>query len=176
MANAQTLRRDPGRAALLIDSHVSMVCRETLIGVAGNGLIAAGVVAWLFRGQQQIPVLGRDGAVFGIVPGTFMFTLGMTIGLTLTVRSRLRAGKLSRLEQPLKQSCVERLPSNVFLRATMLALAVEICVVPLTLLFVALVAPPQWGVTAAIGFNILYFVLLSGTVVPIVAWRALRDH
>lgn len=159
------------------DAHRRMVRRETLIGIVGNGVIAAVVVSLLYASRETIPVLGTDGAVFGFLPGTFMFTLGLTIGLTLTVRSRVRKG----LVPPLGAGGASGwpaalpLPRNVLARAVMLGAIAEACLVPLTFGLLWLFAPRDWSFAAVLGANVGYFVLLATLVVPIVAWRALED-
>lgn len=159
-----------------LEAQRRLVRNETLIGVVGNGLIAAIVVSLLYAAQQRIPLFGRDGGAFGLVPGTFMFTLGLTVGLTLTIRGRVRKGRVPRLLGGAGFSLGAGLPGNVVARALLLALIAEFCLVPVTLGLLWLVAPREWSFHAVLALNVAYFMLLAALVVPVVAWRALRDE
>lgn len=154
-----------------------MVRHETLIGVIGNGVIAAIIVSLLYASRQSIPLFGRDGGAFGLLPGTFMFTLGLTIGLTLTIRRRMRRGQVPRLGREADPAIVGRsLPGNVIARALLLALLAEVSLLPLTFGLLWLLAPREWSFPAVLALNAGYFMLLAALVVPVVAWRALRDE
>lgn len=152
-----------------------MVRRETLIGVLGNAAIAAIIVSLLFASRGEVPVLGRDGALFGIVPGTFMFTLGMTIGLTLTLRARVRKGLVPRIPRGSSPAPGAALPRNVVLRAVLLGAIAELCLVPPTFALLWLLAPPTWSFPVVLAANVAYFATLASFAIPVIAWRALAD-
>lgn len=154
--------------------QVGLVARETRNGALGNALIALVVVWLLFNRQSAIPVLGRAGSAFGFVPGTFMFTLGISIGLTLALRSKVRKGAVAPLA--LAQAGPGRLlPRNLVLRALTLAVLIELLFVPATFALLTWLAPPTLGLGATLALNVVYFIVLSVVVVPVVAWRALAD-
>lgn len=152
-----------------------MVRKEVLLAVLGNVVVAVIIVWVLFGGEELIPVLGTEGGAFGVVPGTFLFTLGLTVGLTLTIRGRIRKGVIARLPLSEAPSLARRLPQSLPLRGLLLALAAEICLVPATLALLSWLAPATWSFAAVLAFNILYFVLMCMLVVPTVVWRAFCD-
>lgn len=157
------------------EQHWRVVRRELITGAIANAVIAL-IIGWLlFGGQVQVPVLGTDGGAFGILPGTFLFTLALTIGLTLSVRSRVRKGMVPRRLTDRDSSVEASLPGNVVLRGLMLALIAELALVPVTFALLAWLAPHDWSLAAVLTFNVGYFVLLSSLVVPVVVWCALRD-
>ena len=163
----------PARVATA--QHRQMVRRETLIGVLGNAVVALIVVWLLFGGSGPIPVLGTDGGAFGVVPGTFMFTLGMTIGLTRSVRGKVRRGRVQQLAPEATSRLARALPQPLIVRALTLAVAAWLCLVPLTIGLLAWLAPPDWSLGYVLAFNVLYFTVMCLLVVPTVVWRALCD-
>lgn len=151
-----------------------MIRREAVVGAIVNSLVAVIVVWALYRGRAPVPVLGTDGGAFGIIPGTFMLTLLMTIGLTMAVRGRVKAGAVSRIER-WQAGVGARLPANVVLRAVTLAGSAWVCCVPVTLALLATAGPAAWSFAAVMAFNVVYFALLSLLVVPVMVRRALAD-
>jgi hypothetical protein len=162
-------------AVAITDAHRAMVRKETLIGVVLNIVVATIIVGLLYWGEEPIPVLGTSGGAFGIVGGTFMFTLGMTIGLTLTVRGRLRKGLLPRLPLSALPAFSQRLPQPLFVRGLALAVGAWILAVPVTWFLLGALAPTHWSFFATLAFNIVYFVTMCLIIVPYVVWRALSD-
>jgi hypothetical protein len=123
------------------------------------------------------PIAEPPDGIFGILPGTFNFTLLVTLGLTLALRARLRAAP--RVAMP-ANSPWSWLPRHLILRALLLAILATLAFVPLTMIAIrALVAsgalPLQWSLGAMIAFFVGYFVLVTWAVTPAVVWRALRD-
>ncbi len=164
--------RAPGNAGLVARR---LVIRETAVAVLVNALIAIVIVWLLFRGSASIPVLGPQGGAFGVLPGTFMFTFLLTIGLTLALRRRVRAGTIVRSEGEVTGGLARRLPGPLLARALVLALAAEVLLVPATFAVLAAFAPASWSYRTVLVFNVAYFAVLSLLVVPLVVRRALLD-
>ena len=160
-------------------SHESFVLRETLINTLLTAVIAAALSWLLFQGREHIPALGPvpDG-IFGIIPGTFNFTLLVTIGLTLSIRARRRRGTAPRLASI--RGAVAALPSNVVARALALAVLLSVLLTPsgyglVEVMIRSDLAASTWSFLGITCFFVVYFCLLSLIVTPLVAWRALAD-
>ena len=159
-----------------------LVRRETVVNLAVSAVLAA-FVGWLiFRGDTALVALAPPlGGVFGIVPGTFNFTLLVTLGLSMVIRKRVRAGAAPLLDASHAGTRWARLPQPLSLRALTLAVLATLTFVPLTLLLVRVaigagLLPAQWSFAGMLGFFVVYFVLLTWAVTPIVVWRALLDR
>ena len=159
--------------------RVQLVRRETTTNALVTAVLAA-LISWLlFRGRTGIPAIGggTDG-IFGIIPGTFNFTLLVTLVLTLVTRGRVRRGAPNRL--PAQGLLARALPDNVLLRSLMLAFLLTLTLVSLTYAagLTAIrtgVLPPTWSFAGLLLFYVVYFVALALIVTPIVIWRALSD-
>jgi hypothetical protein len=153
---------------------------ETLANTAITVVLAAAIAWLMFRGQSQIEALAPPpGGIFGIVPGTFNFTLLVTIVLTLVIRGRVRRGRAQRWPagRPLPATW---LPRNVVLRGLAFAAAMTLTLVPATFLLVrggiaAGVLPAAWPFGAMLALFCAYFGLLAYLVTPPVVRRALAD-
>ncbi|HRX89743.1 MAG TPA: hypothetical protein P5528_09880 [Steroidobacteraceae bacterium] len=172
---------------MTVDSSVApaeqaaMVRRETVANTLATIVIAA-VLTWLiFRGQASIePLAAAPDGIFGILPGTFNFTLLVTIVLSLVIRARVRRGAVGRLAPGEGSRVGAALPGNVLLRGIVLALIVTLLFVPLTYglcyaLSAAGVLPDRWTFAGMLAFFVAYFTLLAWLVTPVIVWRALRD-
>ena len=169
------------RARVVPAEHAALVRRETTSNTLATALIAA-VVTWLlFRSHIAIaPLSAPPGGIFGILPGTFNFTLLVTIVLTLITRKRVSRQQLRRLASTEGAALGSSLPGNVVARALVLAVCVTATCVLCTYGLVMGTArlqwlPAQWSFAGMEVFFVTYFVLLSLLVTPIVVWRALRD-
>jgi len=161
--------------------HGAMVRKETLGNLVATMVIAA-LLCWLiFRGETRIPAFAPPpGGIFGILPGTFNFTLLVTVALTLITRRRMRAGLYRRLEPGEGPNFGAKLPQRLMLRAVALALVATLLFVPVgavgTWLAIQLgVVAAEWTFLGMTLFFIGYFALLAWVVTPVVLWRALRD-
>jgi hypothetical protein len=155
-----------------------MVRTETAINTVAT-VVIAGAISWLlFRGQDSIPALAAPpGGIFGIVPGTFNFTLLVTLVLTLVIRGRLRAGRVRRLPPA---GIVARLPRHAFARALVLAAATTLAFVPLTFALVragigAGLLTNSWSFAGMLAFFCAYFAVVALAVTPLIVRRALAD-
>ena len=162
-------------------SHADVVRRETVANTIATVVIAALLSALIFRGRVAIrPFETPPGGIFGILPGTFNFTLLVTIVLTLVVRGRVRRNRLERLQAGHGSMRGALLPANVLLRGLALALLATLVLVPVSGgLVYGLVAvgvlPPSWSLAGMAVYFTVHFVVLSLLVTPVVVWRALRD-
>ena len=158
-----------------------LVRKETIINTVVTAVIAA-VLSWvLFRNQADVPALASPpGGIFGILPGTFNFSLLVTIGLTLVIRGRVRGGSAARLAPADGSQVGSSLPANVVLRGLLLALLATLTFVPVAGLAVWTavrtgLVPSSWTLADMLLFYVVYFVVLSLVITPIIVWRALRD-
>ena len=163
----------------LANAHAGLVRKETIGNVVASAVIAA-LLSWLILHRQADIDLHAPppGGIFGIVPGTFNFTLLVTFALTLITRRRVRTGQHARRTARVPRA--DWLPGNVLVRSLLLAVCATITLVPLTYALVwgavsAGLAPPHWSFGAVLAFYVAYFVVLTVIVTPLVVWRALRD-
>lgn len=121
-----------------------VLIQETVVNTVISGALAA-LITWLiFRGRQDIPLLGGpESGVFGIVPGTFMFSALVTLALSL------------------------------IMRAVVAGLIMWLLIVPATLLLLSASAPPVVSFAGLLAFFVVYFVVLTLIVVPLVILRSL---
>jgi hypothetical protein len=158
----------------------AMVRNETVANTAITILLAAAIVWALFHGRAAIPALAPPpGGIFGLLPGTFNFTLLVTIVLTLVVRGRVRKGRVGRWA-PGRAVPLRWLPANVVLRGLALAALATLAFVPATYLLVRAgigtgVLPAEWSFGAMLLLFCAYFGLLALWVTPVVVRRALAD-
>lgn len=174
--NASSSPSSPGSG-----SHAVVVRRETVANTVATAVIAALLSLVIFRGRDSIPPLeAPPGGIFGILPGTFNFTLLVTIVLTLIVRARVRRGQLARPGSGEGSMRGARLPANVVARGLVMALLATLVLVPLSGGLVyglvgAGLLPARWSLAGMGGYFVAHFVVLSLVVTPVVVWRALRD-
>ena len=158
-----------------------MVRRETIGNTVASAVIAAALTWLIFADQTATPALAAPpGGIFGILPGTFNFTLLVAVALTLITRRRVGRGQCRRAQVDEGVRVGVSLPGNVLLRALTLAGIVSAVLVPLTYLLVWAGIrfgwiPQEWPFVGMLVLFVGYFVLLSLIVTPIVVWRALRD-
>ena len=90
--------RQQARAMTLPADARRVLTQETVLNTVISGILAA-LITWLiFRGQEDIPLLGGpESGAFGIVPGTFMFSAVVTLALSLIMRGRINKGSVTRL-------------------------------------------------------------------------------
>jgi hypothetical protein len=158
----------------------AMVRNETVANTVITVVLAAAITWALFHGQSTIPALAPPpGGIFGLLPGTFNFTLLVTIVLTLVIRGRVRRGGVGRW--PTGRAVPLRwLPANVVLRGLVLAAVVTLVLVPATFLLVragigAGVLPYEWSFAGMLLLFCAYFGLLALWVTPVIVRRALAD-
>jgi hypothetical protein len=142
------------------------VRRETLIGIAINAVLSALFVFLLFGGSETIPV--RDIAL-DAVPQSFMIALMTTIVPTLLTRKRLRQGEVEALAD------ANALPSNLLLRALLVAAASAVIGGALHWLLLPALAPATWSFLALLAYKIVYGAVLAWLLGPILLRRALAD-
>ena len=167
---------------MLAHEQRQLIRKETIANTLATAVIAA-LLTWLiFHGREAIPVFDAPPyGLFGILPGTFNFTLLVTLALTLITRARVRRGQVSRIEGAQAPSLIAALPGNVLLRALTLALSAVLFLAALTFALVWLVIhagllPPRWSFAGIMALFVLHFVVLSLLVTPVVVWRALQDR
>lgn len=161
--------------------QAAMVRKETIGNTIATAVIAA-ILTWaIFRGQSAIPVwVKAPGGIFGILPGTFNFTLLVTIALTLITRRRVTKGLYGRVAPQDGNQRGRSLPSNVLLRGVVLGFVATLIFVPIAAGAVWLATragllPAVWSFEGMLAFFVMYFVALSWIVTPVVIWSALRD-
>lgn len=178
-----TIESETGRLIMTSNTgaaQAAMIRKETLINTVATAVIAAALSWAIFRGQPAIALAPPVGGILGILPGTFNFTLLVTIALTLITRRRVRAAVGPPLARADLKGLRGALPSNVLARALTLAglatlVFVPVCVGGVWLATRLSALPLQWSFAGLLGFYVVYFVVLSMVVTPIVLWRALAD-
>lgn len=171
---SETVRKAPAE-------HAALVRRETINNTVATAVIAALITWLLFRGQKAIdPLSSPPGGIFGILPGTFNFSLLVTIALTLITRGRVSRQALRPLAAHEGVGLGSWLPHNALARGVLVAACLTALLVPTTYIAVRLVTnlewlPQTWSLTGMAVFFVCYFVLLSLLVTPLVVWRALHD-
>lgn len=165
---------NPARASV-----AAITRRETISNVIASAVIA-GLIAWLaFRRATGIePFAAPPGGVFGIIPGTFNFSLLVTVVLTLILRRRFRGGPA--FVTGSGEGSRRQLPANVVVRALVLAAGATLLFVPATMLLIWLgtragLLPVTWSVSGMITFFVVYFVLLTWALTPVIVKGALND-
>lgn len=162
-------------------AQAAMIRKETAINTVATALIAAALSWVLFRGHSSIVALSPPvGGILGILPGTFNFTLLVTLALTLITRRRVRSGSCPPLAREARRGIGAALPANLIVRAIVLAAVATVVFVTLgaggVWLATRLTALPiEWSFQSVLGFYVVYFVILSLVVTPIILWRALAD-
>ena len=159
--------------------HERLVRRETVLNTVLTAVIAAALTWVLFHGRAGIaPLAPVPDGIFGILPGTFNFTLLVTLGLSASIRHRVARGRVTRIA--VVPGRAARLPRLLLLRALLLAAAATVLLVPLTygVVWTCLRAgfiPALWSFTGMTVFFVAYFCALSLIITPWVVWRALQD-
>ena len=158
-----------------IASVSDTIRRETLIAVVVNCVIAA-ALTWISveHSRPSILVGGPGAGAFGILPGTFLFTFLLTLGLSFVVRARIRRGEL-RLADQKAASWIRVLPQNVLLRALVLAVAATLIGPPVAFMGLLALAPDAAPFILALTVNVIYFALLACLVVPVII-RSVAFH
>ena len=161
--------------------HAALVRRETISNTIATAAIAV-ILTWLlFRGQASIRALSAPpGGIFGILPGTFNFTLLVTLALTFITRKRVSRQQVRRLAAHEGKTLGAKLPGNALARALLLAVCFTAICVPVAYGLIQVATsvqwlPQAWSLAGMAVFFVVYFVLLSLAVTPLVVWRALRD-
>ena len=158
-----------------------IVRRETTANTIATALIAAALTALIFRGRNTIPAFeAPPGGIFGILPGTFNFTLLVTLVLSLVIRARVRRGVALRAAPGGGALRGSWLPANLLLRGLALAALATVVLVPLSAgavrgLVGLEILPSHWSLVGMGTYFVLHFVVLSLLVTPPVVWRALQD-
>jgi hypothetical protein len=151
-----------------ISSVEDTVRRETLIAVVVNCVIAAALTWITVEPSRPSVLVGGPGAgAFGILPGTFLFTFLLSLGLSFALRARIRRGELC-AEDRETALWVRLLPRNVLLRAFLLAAAATFLGPPATFSLLHWLAPGTAPFSVALTVNIVYFALLACLVVPVI--------
>lgn len=143
---------------------------EAAISIIPNAVVSALFVWLLFRGVKRISLWGIEGVAFDLVPTTFMLTLMTTIGLTIIVRRRVRAGKAKHAAGN------TRLPRNPVLRGIALGLIMLLLFVPASVMALNLFWAGDWSFNQMLLFKIFYGIAVGLIATPLVVLAALRDR
>lgn len=152
-----------------------MVRRETTIACMLNVVVTLVATFLLNRGREQIPLMGLEGAVWGLLPGTFLFTLIFTLVSTLVVRRRVARGGVRRLQPYEDPRWSAWLPEPLLLRALLLAIAVSAISVGGVFAILHYRASDHWSLEAVMALNAVHFLVITWVVATLVVWRAMRD-
>ncbi|ABQ67888.1 hypothetical protein Swit_1525 [Rhizorhabdus wittichii RW1] len=155
--------------------------RKAVISNIGIGFVLSIFFSvLLFSDKPLFTPFAPDRAALGIFPATFNVTVLMTIGMTLSVRSRARRGIVRAPDQGELPAASRWLPKPLMARAIAFAAAVTLILAPPTLLVVwgathIGLLPGQWSLIGLIAYYAAYFAVHAMTVPPILIWRALCE-
>lgn len=144
--------------------------RETAISMVINAVISAGFVWAVFGGRSSATVWGSGGVVADFVPQTFMVSLMSVLVPTLLTRKRLRSGQYSGM-----QLAPSRLPGNIGLRASVIALAATAVFAGIAAAILALSGIERLGFGPLATIKVLYGALVACVVTRFALDAAFRD-
>ena len=155
----------------MIAAHRAAIRNETLISVAINALVPAGLIGAI----GVTPPTALDALLPGLLLGSGLATLLMTLVVTHLVRGRTRRGPVPLLALADAPTIVRALPRHVAGRAVSMALLAIFLLVPLWSLIVTLGRLLPFGTTGLFLFNVGFGASVGATMTPPVVIRALAD-
>ena len=150
---------------------VRYILVETAISMVINAAISA-CFAWLvFGGRADIALWGAGGLAFDFVPQTFMIAMMSVVVPTMLTRRRIGAGAVRPRRGP-----PSRLPSNLFVRALLVALVATVALGGVATAALAATWSGPVGFTAALPLKIAYGAAVALVVTPFALKAALGDR
>lgn len=142
---------------------------ETIISVVINSAISAGFAWFVFGGAPLAKVWTPGGVAFDFVPQTFMISLMSVLVPTALTRKRVRAGTIER------SPADSRLPSNIFLRALLIAVSATVVLGGMGVALLAVLGINTIPFGMLFPAKIAYGAAVSLIVTPIALRAALAD-
>ena len=148
--------------------------QQVAISIAINALIPTTII-WLIGVAPPDALLGNHAILPGMMMGSGLATLFMTVGLTLAVRSSLQHRKILPLPLAAVGWLSRMLPAPLLARGLSMALLAMLVLVPCGTAL--LTATPLLPLSAAgfVVWNMLYGAAVGLTMTPLVVRRALAD-
>ena len=156
----------PGMTA----AHSAYIRVETVVSVVINVVLTVVFVFVSFGGRSFVDLDGPAGILRDAIPQNVITVFMSLLVPTWLTRKRCSAGAIAPLG-----GGTGRLPSNVVLRALVLAIAVAVVAVPLTWAILPVVSPPVWSFWPLLAFKAAYSALLAALVTPFGLVMALKD-
>lgn len=151
-------------------AHASYVRRETFVAVLINSVLSAVFTFLVFGRRDGIALWGLDGLALDFVPQTFIITLATVVAATVLTRKRVRARGIERLAE-----VPTRLPSNVVVRAVLLAALATLLLGGAATVVSALMWEGPVGFIAILVPKIVYGAAVAAIVAPFALRAALKD-
>ena len=150
------------------------VRKERLAGCVINVLLAIFFTYLIFFPVPVIPLWGKDGMAFDLVPTVFMLTLVGNLVVTLLARKRLGAGELPIISEDVCGRMARRLPTNMFARLVVVAVVMTVMTVPLSVLLLTLAGIDSLSYHQYLAFKAIYGPLIGALPVAAVIEATLR--
>ncbi|HEX8300708.1 hypothetical protein [Sphingomonas sp.] len=155
--------------------HRQAVRNETLVSIAINSLVPAGII-WSLGVSPPQMLFGADGIIGSMIPAAGLATLIMTLVLTMIVRARVRKGALPALDWPAEERGAMRLiPRSLPLRALALGALAIVLLVPGGLAVVAALDVLPLTRLGFLIFNLIYGAVVGLVMARFVVLPALAD-
>jgi hypothetical protein len=156
------------------DVYRFYIRRERLIGVVINLVLSLAFTALLFSNVRHVPLWGAGGIAFDLVPTVLMLTLMGNLAMTVTTRKRVRDGVIAPMPARLCGRAARALPGNGVLRVALVALAVTVAVVPVSVLVLWLSGLDAMSYQQYLGFKAVYGPAVGALSTGIVIKAALK--
>lgn len=157
---------------MMIAAHRAAVRAETLVSVAINAVVPAAIIRVL-AAPPPVALLGDPPLLPGLLLGSGLATLLMTLVVTTLIRGRVRAGRVPPLTTV--PAFARWLPATLAARAVVMAGVAVVVLVPLwAALVVGLDLLPLTANRLAL-FNFVFGASVGLTMTPPVVVRALAD-
>lgn len=142
-------------------THETFIRKETLVGMAINGVLSALFFLLVFGMVASVAAWGLGNWVFDFLPQSFMIALMSTLVPGALTASRLKAGTISPAPH------VSRLPRSLVLRALLLAVLATAFGTALVAAIVTLTGIKTLDWLPALGVKVIYGIALGAIITPI---------
>lgn len=156
--------------------HRAVVRQETVVSIAINALLPAGII-WVLDVPPPQTLLETQPIARDMLAASGLATFMMTLVLTLIIRMRARKGALPALDWPrAERGLMKLIPQNLLLRAVALGLTAVILLVPPGLIVVAVAGILPLTKTGFLVFNLLFGAIVGFVMARFVVLTALADR
>lgn len=158
----------------MIAAHRAAVRAETLVSIAINALVPAGIIRAIGV-TPPVALLGPPGLLPGLLLGSGLATLLMTLVVTQLVRRRVAGARVPPLARAAVPAVARWLPQGAVLRGVAMALVAVAVLVPVWSLIVVAGRLLPFDATQLLAFNLVFGATVGLTMTPPVVLRALAD-
>jgi hypothetical protein len=157
--------------------HRKFLVKETLVGIMVNAVISGIIAFFMFRSQSEIPLWGKNGLFFDLIPTIFLMTFCMTLGMTPATRARIGKGKAPVAPWHRSEYAVFRVfPRAFVLRAFVFGAMALLILLPTTTVLVSLLNGCPMTFTEMLLFKICYGALIGLLLTPAITLVAMADE